>query len=235
MKIAYLCDSGTGRSIDYFKEKGIFSLPLQLACDNKTYQDMENMDNQACIDLLKQKKVLTTSLPSYGLIDELFAKLKQQNYEKVIAVPICSGLSSTISALCTSAAQYGLDIKCYDTYVTAVVEEYLIEKIKYWTEHYLSETEIDKRADEVIASCDTLLLPVDLDHLKRGGRLSPQAALLAGLLKIVPILRINKATNGKIDTLNKVRTKAKAISTTIEYMKKANIDESYLITVAHVD
>ena len=57
MKIAYLCDSGTGRSIDYFKEKGIFSLPLQLACDNKTYQDMENMDNQACIDLLKQKKV----------------------------------------------------------------------------------------------------------------------------------------------------------------------------------
>ena len=61
MKIAYLCDSGTGRSIDYFKEKGIFSLPLQLACDNKTYQDMENMDNQACIDLLKQKKVLTTS------------------------------------------------------------------------------------------------------------------------------------------------------------------------------
>ncbi len=235
MKIAYLCDSGTGRSIDYFKEKGIFSLPLQLACDNKTYQDMENMDNQACIDLLKQKKVLTTSLPSYGLIDELFAKLKQQNYEKVIAVPICSGLSSTISALCTSAAQYGLDIKCYDTYVTAVVEEYLIEKIKYWTEHDLSETEIDKRADEVIASCDTLLLPVDLDHLKRGGRLSPQAALLAGLLKIVPILRINKATNGKIDTLNKVRTKAKAISTTIEYMKKANIDESYLITVAHVD
>lgn len=235
MKIAYLCDSGTGRSIDYFKEKGIFSLPLQLACENKTYQDMENMDNQMCIDLLKQKKVISTSLPSLGLIDELFSKLKEQNYDKIIAVPICSGLSSTISALCSSAAQYDLDIKCYDTYVTAVVQEYLIEKIKYWIENNVSEEIIDKKAEEIIDSCDTLLLPVDLDHLKRGGRLSPQAALLANLLKIVPILRINKATNGKIDTLDKVRTKAKAITTTIAYMKKANIDKDYLITVAHVD
>ena len=36
------------------------------------------------------------------------------------------------------------------------------------------------------------------------------AAALAGLLKIYPVLHINKSTQGKIDVLNKVRTEKRA-------------------------
>lgn len=36
------------------------------------------------------------------------------------------------------------------------------------------------------------------------------AAALAGLLKIYPVLHINKSTEGRIDVLNKVRTEKRA-------------------------
>lgn len=55
-----------------------------------------------------------------------------------------------------------------------------------------------------------MILVKDLQHLKRGGRLTPMAAALAGLLKIYPILHLSKNTEGRIDVLNKVRTEKRA-------------------------
>ena len=236
MKIAYICDTGTGRNPKYFEDKNIFCLPLQITCDNRNYQDMEELTNDDLLNLLKEKKVMTTSLPSIGKIDDLMEKLKEENYDLIIAVPICNGLSSTISTLEASALNHGLNIHCVDTYVTAVVEEYLICHIKQWIEEKIDIETIKNNVEKIINSCNTLILPSDLQHLKRGGRLNSSAALLAGLLKIVPILKINKDTNGKIGVLDKVRTYQKAINKTIETIKNdINNQKNYLITIAHVD
>ena len=50
----------------------------------------------------------------------------------------------------------------------------------------------------------------NLDHLKKGGRITPAVAALAGLLKIVPIMKLNYSLGGKIDSFGKVRTAKKA-------------------------
>ena len=87
----------------------------------------------------------------------------------------------------------------------------------------------------MIASCNTLLVPYDLDHLKRGGRLTPLAAALAGLLKIKPILQINKSTSGRIDVKEKVRTFSRAMNHLLDIMKEDGVNEHYHVTFAHVD
>jgi len=38
MKVAFVTDSGTGKSIHEYAEQGIISLPLQISVDDKTYQ-----------------------------------------------------------------------------------------------------------------------------------------------------------------------------------------------------
>lgn len=236
MKIAYVCDTGTGQDPVYFAQKDIFCLPLQITCDDHNYQDMEELSKDDLLSLLKQKKVLTTSLPALGKIEDLMQKLKEENYDLIVAVPICNGLSSTINTLTVSAQNYGLKIICIDTYVTAVIEEYLICHIKQWVEEKININMIQQKIDLIIDSCNTLILPSDMQHLKRGGRLSSSAALLAGLLKIIPILKINKETNGKIDVLDKVRTYQKALTKTIETIKQdIGSQDDYLITIAHVD
>ena len=234
MKVAFVTDSGTGKSIHEYAEQGIISLPLQISVNDKTYQDMETLNRNDCIRLMKEEKVLTTSQPSAGIIEECFESLKNQGVELIIAVPICNGLSGTISTMTAIANSLDIKIICIDTYVTAVVQDYLITNIKKWYDEGKSHLEIQILVEKIINSTNTLLIPETLDQFIRGGRMTPLAAKLGQLLKIIPVLQINKKTAGKVDTLTKVRTFRKALSTAVDEIAKDNPDENTLITIAHV-
>ena len=111
----------------------------------------------------------------------------------------------------------------------------MIKLAKQLHEAGKSIEQIKEVLQRIVHTTNTILLPSDLQHLKRGGRLTPLAATLGGLLKIKPILKINEETSGKIDVLDKVRTMHKAMDRVIEIMKSEHVDDSYLITVAHAD
>ncbi len=236
MKIAYITDSGTGLSIDEMAKKQIFSLPLQISVNGKNYFDLEQISVADVINNLKLDANMTTSLPSLGLIEDLFDKLKEEGFEKVIAVPICSGLSGTMNALYLAAQNHAMPITCIDTYVTAYVEEYCIEYLrKRITDENVEETQAIREVNEIIDSCDTLLIPTDLKHLSKSGRLTPIAYRIASLLNIKPILRISKETNGKIDVIDKVRTFKRALQKALNIMLERIDSEDYIIHIVHVD
>ena len=235
MKIAYVTDTGIGKTAEEMAVDNIICLPLQISVDDRSYQDMEEINKEQVIDLLHKQKVMATSLPSLGRIQECFEKLKEEGVELIFAVPICSGLSGTISAMHTIASQLDMEIITIDTHVTAVLQEYLVRTAQKMFNNGASVDEVKKMCQDTIDSCNTLLVPDDLQHLKRGGRLTPLAATLAGLLKIKPILTINQSTKGRIDVRDKVRTYKRALERTIQIMSESPIDEHYLITVAHVD
>lgn len=235
MKIAFVSDSGCGKNVSQLAEKGIFSIPLQVSYDGKNYQDLEELSLHETYHQMRQQRMLSTSLPAIGLIEECFDKIKSEGYELIFAVPICNGLSGTIQAMQMCAANIGIPFEYVDSYVTAIVQEYLIEQAKVMHEKNIKLEEIKERLEEVVKSCNTLLLPNDLQHLKRGGRLTPLAATLGGLLKIKPILQINQKSGGKIDVVGKVRTMHKAMDEVIDIMLKAGVDASYDITIAHAD
>ena len=235
MKIAFVTDSGIGKTAQQMAADNIISLPLQISCGEESYQDSVDITIDQVYEKMREGAMLSTSLPSVGKIEELFEKLKAEGYERIFAVPICSGLSGTIHAMEMIAQQQGLIFEYVDCHVTAVVQGYLIRLAKRLMEKGKSVEEVKHACDQVVHTTDTLLLPDDLQHLKRGGRLTPLAATLGSLLKIKPILQINEHTKGKIDVAGKVRTMSKAMDTVIERMKQAGVDCRYSITVAHAD
>lgn len=235
MKIAFVTDSGTGRSSDYFKQLGIFSVPLQIIDGQATYEDIDELNIDEAYGFMEEKHMLSTSLPSLGKIQMLFEEIKAQGYEQIFAIPICSGLSGTMQAMALCANQLEIAFDCFDTHVTAVVQEYLIRMAKSLHEKGRTIADIKKQLQKVVDTCNTLLIPNDLHHLKRGGRLTPLAATLGGLLKIKPILQINQKTSGKIDVKEKVRTMSKAMDVAIKTMVEEGVDDSYWITIAHVN
>ena len=236
MKIAYVTDSGCGRSIDEMAKDQIFSLPLQIAIDNKNFFDIEQVSIGDVIKALKEDRELSSSLPALGLIDSLFKKLKEEGFEKVIAVPICKGLSGTMNALYMTGDEYDLPVSCIDTYVTAVVEEYLIKYLKTAiSDKGLNEKEALENAKRVVDSCNTLLIPANLKHLTKTGRLTTTAARIGDFFKIKPILKINKDTDGKIDVIDKVRTFPKALDKALAIMQNEIKNDRYVIYIAHVD
>ena len=233
-KIAFVCDSGTGRDVAILKAEGIYSLPLQVASSVENYEELEDISIDEIYRKIAEGELLKTSLPMLGKIDELFADLKAKGYEGIFAVPICIGLSGTMNALRLAAQQNDLEFIGVDTCVTAEVEYYCISEAKKMYDAGIDLDTIQTKLKRVIDSATTLLIPVDLNHLKRGGRLTPLAATLAGLLKIKPIMKIDTTTNGKIDVAAKVRTLNKAMDQAIEILDEHGVDAGYRMFVAYV-
>lgn len=235
MKIAFVTDSGSGLSASWWKSRGIFSLPLQITAGGTSYDEGETISYQQVIDRLHNEEVMKTSMPAYGKIVALFEQIKEEGYEAIFAVPICKGLSGTLDAMESAATDLGLQFYGFDCYATAVVQSHCILTAKQMYDEGKSIDEILERLSGIADSCDTILLVNDLQNMKRGGRLTPIAAALGGLLKIKPILHDNKETDGRVDVLEKVRTMSKAQDKVIERMKNIGVQPDYDFTVAHVD
>lgn len=235
MKIAVVCDSGTGLTKQEAEALGLFYLPLQIVDEEKTYLNGIDVTSEEIFAMIKEGKMLKTSLPPLGMIHDLFKQLKDDGYEHVICSCITSGLSSTMQSLIMSANDIGIGIDCIETYTTAVIQKYIAQAAKQLVDEGVELEEIIARLKDSVEHSDTLIIPDDLNHLKRGGRLTPVAAALGGMLKIKPVLRLDKESEGRIDTFAKVRTMSKAMNMAIETFDERGIDENYLVAFAHTD
>ena len=235
MKLAFVTDSGTGFNAEFWKERGIYSLPLQITIDQETFEENETISYGQIIRNLHDQVLMKTSLPSLGKIEDLFEELKNEGYEGVFCVPICSGLSGTLNAMESAARQVGLQFYGYDCYSTAVVEAHCIEIAKRLYDQGKTIEEIMATLDQICAHANTVVLCNDLQHMKRGGRLTAAAAMLGGMLKIKPLLHLDRSTAGRVDVFEKVRTMTKAQGHIIEHLKEVCVQAGDDITVAHVD
>lgn len=236
-KIAFVTDSGTGLSAQEWLKEGIYSVPLQIAFDNSNFKEFEDFGFEEIIDVLKTGKAPATSLPAMADIERLFRKLKDNGVTEVFAIPICSGLSSTISAMYAAATSLDLEFNAFDCGTTARIQAELIRYAKRLYEQGFYWNEIIKKLNLLVQSANTILIPDDLRHLSKGGRLSITSAILGSMIKIKPILEVNLNSKGKIEAVHKVRTFKRAIRYVIDEMMTSLKDssESYKIVIAHVD
>lgn len=235
MKIAVVTDSGCGYSKQQMEEMGIYYLPLQVVDGTSTYYDGVDKTIEEILDMVDKGKMLKTSLTPLGLIEELFTELKEKGYDHAIVVPISSGLSSMAQAVKVGAEEAGLEISVIETYTTYFIQRYIAMSAKRLVDEGVALEEIIKRLEDSIAHSNTLIVPDDLNHLKRGGRLTPLAAALAGMLKIKPILMLNDSSLGKVDTFAKIRTMSKALNSAVAHAEEMGIDENYMLAVAHTN
>ena len=235
MKVAFVTDSGTGKSAKEWEEEGIFSLPLQIEVEGECFEEFETIQISDIVRNLHNQKNMKTSLPKLGEIEDMFEGIKQKGYDLIFAVPICSGLSSTMTTMQMAAKTVDIEFIGVDCYSTAVVQTYMIQTAKKMYEAGSEMNEIVASLEKIAKSCRTLLLCDDLQHMKRGGRLTPMAAALGGLLKIKPILYLEDSTKGRVDVLDKVRTMKKAENRVIDYLLEKGVNGNYTFVLAHVD
>lgn len=208
-RIAVVTDTGSNLSFAQAKELGIYLLPLQITIDETTYQDTLEISTQDIYNELANGKMPKTSMAAYQKIYNLFEELKK-DYDTIFAVPLTNGLSTNASTMQSIARKLEMNVHVIDMYATCALEKHVAIWIKRLVDEHKSSEEILKIIQPAIDESNSLILVKNLQHLKRGGRLTPMAAALAGLLKIYPVLHINKSTEGRIDVLNKVRTEKRA-------------------------
>lgn len=235
MKIAVITDSGSGLDKQQAKALGLYFLPLQIIDQEDVYLDGFDTTCEDVFELIRNGKMMKTSLPPAGMVEALFKQLKEEGYEHAIFVPLTSGLSSTMQMVKMIAEQCDFPLSCVECYTTCYIQQYIaLAALQLVQEGFALDT-ILERLEHSIEHSNTLIIPDDLDHLKRGGRLTPLAAALGGMLKIKPLLKLNQTSNGKIDTFAKVRTMSKAMKMAVDTFVEAGIKDDYILVVLHTD
>lgn len=236
-KMAFVTDSGTGKSVEEVEALGCYSVPLQLITDQASFKEFEDIAYEEVYKLLQKNQTITTSLPVMADIEALFLSLKEKGYTDIFAIPICTGLSGTTNAMYTAATSLGLTFHHFDSGTTAVIQFYLLKLAKSLHDEGIEVEKIKETLAEVVAHANTILIPDDLMHLARGGRLSSTSAIIGNLIKIKPVLEVNLKTKGRIEVVQKLRTFKRAIQFVLDEMMKEIKEkpEQYHIVVAHVD
>ncbi|NBK96407.1 MAG: DegV family protein [Erysipelotrichia bacterium] len=218
MKIAVITDSGSGLSFEQAKTAGLFLLPLQIMDGTKNYRDCYDIQTLDVYEMLKNGIMPKTSSPTIQDVNDTIQAIKKLGYDEIIAVPLSSGLSGTHQVITMVANDFNIPLTTIEIYSTCNIQRQVALEAKRLVDEGKSSAEIKTILDTMVKTNTTLILPNDLQHLKRGGRLTPIAASLASLLKIKPILCINPKTQGKIDVQEKVRTEHKAIQYSVDYL-----------------
>lgn len=236
-KIAILADSGCQLPIGKLESKGIYIVPLIITMKGKSYLDQQEIDSLTVFKTMQKEGIMVmTSQPSTGVLEATVQKIKDDGYDHIIALPIATGLSSTLNGMKLACDMVGIDVTLIDTKGTARNQKELVETASQLVRMGKNISEIQQCLQDMIDHSGTIIMVPNLDHLKKGGRITPAVALLAGLLKIVPIMKLNYKLGGKIDTLDKVRTVKKANLKIIDHMiNECHVNkEDYVFAIEHV-
>lgn len=216
-KIAFMCDSSADITNEEAKELDIHVLRMPIIIDGIPYIEEDTIKDEEIIQALHQEKKVTTTQPSLGELMTMWRELLK-NHDEVFYIPLSKALSGTCRNAITMAQEEEFKGK-----VTVVDSEYVcypvIKQLQVAREMFEKGYESNevKRKLEEESEMFAILIPETLTALKNGGRISSAAAALGGLLKIHPLLKVER---GGIDVQDKVRTISKAYKEGIDVCLK---------------
>ncbi len=220
MRIKVVTDSGGLMTCEQAKAVGIDYLPLQVTIGDKTYLDGVNLTTSYLYDEMEKGAFPQTSLPPMGMVDELFEQYEKEGITDVVLITLSNHLSSTNEKVVLFGQQHNLKMHTLDICSTLGMQKYMALYAKQMVDEGIDPEQVIERIQELVDESCGYLIVEDLEHLAKGGRLTPMAAKLAGMLKIKPILKVSKETQGRVDIFEKVRTMKKALKRTIDVISE---------------
>lgn len=214
--VAIVTDSNSGISQAEGKELGIYVIPMPFLVDGKLYFEDVDMNKEQFYHFLENDADLSTSQPSPGDVMDLWDKLLKE-YDEIVHIPMSSGLSASCSTAMGLARGYDGKVQVVDNQRISVTMQQAVMDAKYLAAAGKSAAQIKEILEKEALESSIYLMVDTLKYLKKGGRITPAAALLGSALNLKPILQIQ---GDKLDAYKKVRGVKAAKKNMLEAMKK---------------
>lgn len=217
-KIALLVDSGTDVPQEIIEKYGIYMIPLQIIYKDRIYTDKVDITPEEVYERLPQE-IPSTSLPDGETITKIFEKIKNDGYEKVLAVTISSGLSGTYNVIRLIGEQFeGLETYVLDTKNIGIVSGLQAIDAAKMIEADMGWEKIKTTLLERVPKTKIFFNVATLEYLQKGGRIGLVASILGNALKLNPIISCNG--EGVYYTVAKARGRKKSLEKTFELIKQ---------------
>ena len=162
---------------------------------------------------------------------ELFEKYPE---EDILVINMADGLSGTYQSTVSAkeSVEHSENIHVINSMTLCGPQRYLVEKAVALREQGLDIHHIMKELHKSIACEKSFLIPQDFGFLKRGGRLTPLAATLGGMLKITPIMTTTKDAK-RLEKYAMKKTFKSAVKEIMKAFQELGVNEDFKIYVTH--
>ena len=211
MKVAVMTDSNSGLSQKEGKELGITNVPMPFMIDGEEYFEDINLTQEMFYEKLQGDADVSTSQPAIGVIMSMWDELLS-SYDQIVYIPMSSGLSKSCeSAKMLAEAEYEGKVFVVDNKRISVTQKSSVFDAVNLAKQGYSGKEIHDKLIESSMHASIYIMLDTLKYLRKGGRITPAAAAVGGLLKIKPVLKIAGDKLDKFRMMNRTIPNARRI------------------------
>lgn len=242
MNFEIVTDSSCNLVEDMIDEFGLHILPLTFMVDGEQYQSYlkgERTDLKQFYTMMREGKVITTSLPNLAESEDLLRGLLDAGRD-VLYIGFSSGLSGTYQAidllLKDLAAQYPeRTVRSVDTLAASGGQGLLVWYAAQKARAGASLEEVYTWLEENKLHLAHWFTVDDLMFLWRGGRVSKTSAWAGTILNIKPVMHVDD--EGHLIPLEKVRGRKKSLIALVDHMDGSAIRpvEDQMVFITHGD
>ncbi len=242
MNFEIVTDSSCNLVEDMIDEFGLHILPLTFMVDGEQYQSYlkgERTDLKQFYTMMREGKVITTSLPNLAESEDLLRGLLDAGRD-VLYIGFSSGLSGTYQAidllLNDLAAQYPeRTVRSVDTLAASGGQGLLVWYAAQKARAGASLEEVYTWLEENKLHLAHWFTVDDLMFLWRGGRVSKTSAWAGTILNIKPVMHVDD--EGHLIPLEKVRGRKKSLIALVDHMDESAIRpvEDQMVFITHGD
>ena len=215
-KVAIVTDSNSGITQAQAKELGIRVMPMPFYINEEMLLEDIDLTQEQFYERLTEGADIHTSTPILTDFTELWDELLEE-YDEIVHIPMSSGLSASCSTAMGLARDYDGKVQVVDNQRISVTMQQSVMDAKHLAAAGKSAAQIKEILEKEALESSIYLMVDTLKYLKKGGRITPAAALLGSALNLKPILQIQ---GDKLDAYKKVRGVKAAKKNMLEAMKK---------------
>ena len=214
-KIAIVTDSTAYLPKAVIESNNIKVVSLKIHWDNDDFEDGVNITPDEFYKRLEKSSTIpTTSQPSAEEFLRIFEELAP-HCDGIVVPLISSGISGTVASAQSAVSMFSqVPVEVVDSRSTSAGLGLVVIAIAQAVSEGKSLEEIKRLAEDIIERLSVIFVVDTLKYLHKGGRIGGASRYFGSALSIKPILYFDD--QGKIDALEKVRTKGKAIARLIQ-------------------
>ena len=205
--VAVVTDSAASLPPALARTWGIRVVPLHVIVDGQARLEGEQVSSDEVLAAMLARSEVSTSQPSVAQFEDAFSLAAEDGATHVVAVLISGTMSGTVDGARAAAENVQVPVTVVDSASIAMGTGFAAIAAASVARSGGTADAVAQAARDVAASARCIFTVDTLEHLKRGGRVSPAIAAVGSVFNVRPVLEVE---DGEVVMVDRVRSTQRA-------------------------